>query len=502
MSHTRTRTSALAALGLAAALLLSLLSTADASSHREAPLISEDPVADNTDLYAFVSPDDASKVTFVSNFVPLQNPAAGPNFYRFGDDVLYEIHVDNTGDAVPNVTYEFRFTSGIRDGNTYLAATGPITSLDDPDYNLFQTYSVAEVREGTRTVLGQNLPVPPNNIGTRSTPDYPDLANAAVTSLDGDIRVFAGQRNDVFTVDLGSIFDLGALRPFNENHVIPRPNEAASSALESFNVHSIAIEVPRERLGGTGEDNSIIGVYSTASRRSTRVFAGNSGANPVHNGPFVQVSRLGMPLTNEVVVPLKLKDAFNSLDPRDDVAVFTSDDANAPPLSTDGDIPLVQDPILANQIPALYPDFEFCDPQNGTRDDLIKIFLTGIDLGDQGGNLNRNVGEDIPGSQPSEMLRLNHGVAPSNSNPNEVNPLGVLGGELDGFPNGRRLADDVIDISLRAVMGATPLGACDGQSPNQDLTDGVTETPTLLTAFPFIPHPLSGYDDPNGVRQP
>jgi hypothetical protein len=498
MSIARIRSSALLALGLAAALTLSLLATADASSHREAPLISEDPAADNTDFYAFVSPDNAENVTFISNFVPLQNPAGGPNFFRFGDDVLYEIHVDNTGDAVPNLSYEFRFTTTIVNPDTFLAATGPIESLDDEDYNLRQSYSVAEVRDGTRTVLGENVPVPPSNIGFRSTPAYADLANEAVTGVGGGITVFAGQRNDVFTFDAGSVFDLAGLRPINDLHIIPREKEEGSSAFENFNVHSIAIEIPRDRLGGVGEDDSIIGAYSTASRRSTRIFAGLNGANPVHNGPFVQVSRLGMPLTNEVVVPLKLKDAFNSLDPRDDAATFTnrevanggSEEAGDP--GTMGPIPLVTDPILAQVIPSVYPGVFECQPTRGERDDLVQIFLTGIE------GLNQNVGAE--GTQPSEMLRLNHAIAPSDANPNNVNRLGVIGGENDGFPNGRRLADDVIDISLRAVMGGTPLGECN-EAPNNALTDGVTEGPTLLTQFPYIPHPLAGYDDPNGVRQ-
>jgi hypothetical protein len=511
MSIVRPRTSVLLAFGLAAALVLSLLATADASSHREAPLIAGDPLADNTDFYAFVSPANADNVTFVSNFVPLQNPAGGPNFFFFGDDVLYEIHVDTTGDSVPNLSYEFRFNTAIQDGNTFLAAGGPIETLGDENHNLFQTYSVAEVRDGVRTVLGQNIPVPPSNIGFRSTPEYEQLAQQAVTSLPNGLNVFAGQRNDVFQFDAGAVFDLGGLRPLNSAHVVPGPEEPASNAFFNFNVQSIAIEVPRDRLGGVGPDNSIIGAYSTASRRTTRVFtpAGPvpAGGNPVHNGEFVQVSRLGMPLVNEVVVPLKLKDAFNALDPRDDAAVFTNTElANAgEPGSGDpgtmGPIPLVTDPILAQLIPSIYPGAFECEPTRGERSDLVSIFLTGIQIGDT--NLNRNVGEDVAGSQPSEMLRLNHAIAPSDRNPNDNDRLGLLAGEFDGFPNGRRLSDDSIDISLRAVMGGTPLGDCADVAPNNALTQGLTPAtkPTLLTEFPYIPTPLSGYDDPNGVRE-
>jgi hypothetical protein len=477
------------ALGLTAALLLSLFATADASSHREAPLITEDPVADNTDLYAFVSPDDPTTTTFVANWIPFENPAGGPNFYNFGDDVLYTINVDNDGDAVDDVSFEFRFTTEIRNPDTFLYATGPITVNDDGSYsdefNLRQTYTVAAIKDGVRTVLGQNIPVPPNNVGERSTPNYDELAQAAVTELDGGFTTFAGQRDEVFYIDLGSIFDLGGLRPFNEAHLVPLPPEPGSDATAGFNVHSIALQVPNDYITG---DSDVVGVYTTTHRRSVRVFAGNNGADPIHNGPFVQVSRLGMPLVNEVVIPLGLKDAFNALDPIDDVATLATE-----PDDRGVTIPLVQDPELGRLIPQIYPGAEFCEPSI-PRNDLVSIFLTGIE------DLNQNVGAE--GTQPSEMLRLNTGIAPTGTDPNEQDRLGLLAGEADGFPNGRRLGDDTVDISLRAVMGATPLGDCNGESPNQDLTDGVTvNDKPLLTSFPYIPAPHSGYDDPNGERE-
>ena len=191
-----------------------------ASSHREAPLISNDPAADNTDLYAFVSPDAPNTVTIVANYVPLEQPAGGPNFASFGDDVRYEIKVDNNGDGKEDITYRFRFHTTTRNQNTFLYNTGPIDTLSDPDWNVRQTYSVTRITKDGSKVLGTDIRVPPVNIGPRSTPDYGALADAAVTDLDGT-KVFAGQRDDPFYVDLGSIFDLAGLRPFNSLHDIP-----------------------------------------------------------------------------------------------------------------------------------------------------------------------------------------------------------------------------------------------------------------------------------------
>src|SRR5579862_4800476 len=177
------------------------------SSHREAPEISRDPVADSTDLYAFVSPDKPDTVTIIANYVPLEDPSGGPNFFQFGDDVLYEIHVSNSGDAKPDISFQFRFTTQITNPNTFLYNTGPIGSLTDKNWNLRQTYTVTKTqRNGQSTVLGSNLPCPPCNIGPRSTPNYAALAQAAVQSLPGGIGVFAGQRADGFYVDLGAIF--------------------------------------------------------------------------------------------------------------------------------------------------------------------------------------------------------------------------------------------------------------------------------------------------------
>src|SRR5436305_13386359 len=252
------------------------------SSHREAPAISKDPVADNTDLYAFVDPADTSKVTFPANFIPLEEPAGGPNFFQFGDEVLYEILIDNDGDGEEDVVYQFRFKTLVQNPGTFLYNTGPITSLTDPSWNVRQLYTVTKIQgdrdEGRRTVLGRDLPTPPVRIGPRSTPDYASLADAAVSDLGSRVRTFAGQRGEGFYVDLGSIFDLGALRPFQNLHLIPLPAVGGVDSSKHLSVHSIAIKIPMRQLTRDGslptdpsDPRSVIGVYTSASRRKALV---------------------------------------------------------------------------------------------------------------------------------------------------------------------------------------------------------------------------------------
>ena len=246
---------------------------ASASSHAEAPLIGQDPRADNTDLYAFVSPENTNTVTMIANYIPLEAPASGPNFYSFDDSVLYEIKVDQDGDGVEDIGYQFRFTTETRNGNTFLYNTGPITSLSDANWNRPQTYSVTlvhfkkdgKVEEGGKNrpvVLGSNIPTPPDNIGPRSTPNYDALAAAAVTPLPGGIKVFAGQRDDPFYVDLGSVFDLAGLRPFNPFHLIPLGAAPGRDSLKNDNTHSIEIQVPIEQL--VQIPKTTVGIYASA----------------------------------------------------------------------------------------------------------------------------------------------------------------------------------------------------------------------------------------------
>jgi hypothetical protein len=453
------RIPALLGVGIVAATLV----PSGASSHREAPLITQDPVADNTDVYAFRSPDRPDTVTLVADWIPFEEPAGGPNFFNFGDDVLYQIHVDNNADAEPDITYEWRFTTEIQNPNTFLYNTGPITSINDPDFNYRQFYDLTVVRGGVRTTLGTHLAVPPNNIGPRSTPNYEAVANQGVQTL-GAIKTFAGQRDDPFYVDLGSAFDLLGLRPFNTAHAIPLPTAAGVDGLGGFNVHSIAIQVPISDLTAGG--NPIIGVYSQTKRQQTRVLSPTGpGSAPRTQGSFVNVSRLAMPLVNELVIPLGQKDKFNASEPRDD-AQFLG---------------LVQDPEPARLIPGLYPGVTV---PPAPRSDLVAIFLTGIP------GLNQ-----VANGKPSEMIRLNTAIPVTGS----PNAMGVLAGDNQGFPNGRRLADDVVDIELRALAGATPFTPPFNRVPNNSLGDGVNgNDKPFLTAFPYVATPTAGYDSPHG----
>jgi hypothetical protein len=458
-------------LGAGAILASAMLGVA--SSHREAPLISADPLADNTDVYAFVSPDATDTVTLIANWIPLEAPNGGPNFYKFGDDVLYRINIDNDGDANDDIVYEFRFTTTTLNRNTFLYNTGPITSLDDATFNVRQTYSVTRIDRHGRHVLGRDLSTPPVNVGARSTPSYDTLAAAAVHALPDGSRVFAGQRDDPFFVDLGSVFDLLGLRPFNAAHKIPMANAPGVDGLHGVNTHTVALQVPKRLLTHDGSlatdasnTNSIIGVYSTTLRRRLRL--DDEGDNRHgHDGDdndgddWVQVSRLGMPLVNEVVIPLAKKDRFNASDPRDD-AQFAS---------------FVLNPEPAALIPVLYPGVTV---PSAPRNDLVAIFLTGI----PGLNQPAHV-------KASEMIRLNMAVPPS-AVPNR---LGLLAGQADGFPNGRRLGDDVVDIELRALAGGTPFTPSFNHSPNNLLGDGVdTNDKPFAPTFPYVASPFPGYE--------
>jgi hypothetical protein len=452
----------LVALGLGGTFAVTTIGTGSASSHREAPLISEDPVADATDTYAFVAPDAPTKVTLIGDWIPLEEPAGGPNFHRFGDDVLYTFEIDNNGDAVSDITYQFRFQTTTKNPNTFLYNTGPIGFANHhySNLNVEQSYTVTQVVNGVSTVLGQNLLVAPANVGPRSTSNYQSLASHAEYSLPGGIKVFAGPRDDPFFVDLGSVFDLLGLRPLNPAHVIPKDAAAGKDGLRGYNTHSIVLQVPTTSV--TNGD-PVIGVWTGTYRRASRVFVNGDGANLQHSGDWVQISRLGMPLVNEAVIPLGQKDTFNASEPANDSQFAGS----------------VFDPELGHLIPALYPVFT-CFP-TAPRNDLATIFLTGIPGLNQPANV---VG--------SEELRLNTSTTPT---PNaQQNRMGLLAGQLDGFPNGRRLIDDVTDIELQAVAGATPLGSCNGQSPNNALTDGVNKNDVgFKNHFPYVALPHQGY---------
>ena len=454
------------------------------SSHREAPEISKDPVADNTDVYAFVSPDRPDTVTLIANFIPLQKPDGGPNFYEFGDDVLYEIHISNRGDGRADISYQFSFRTVVRNDNTFLYNTGPIKSIDDQNWNRPQFYSVRRVeRNGGSRLLGDNLPVPPVNIGPRSTPDYTKLAGQAVQRIGRDHRVFCGQRAEGFFVDLGSIFDLATLRPFQNLHLIPSAAAVGVNGTQGLNVHSIVLQVPMDQLTRNGrapkdvmDPKSVIGVWATASRRKARIVE-DSGRLQEY-GPFRQVSRLGNPLFNEVLVPMVRKDEWNSLPPSDDKSFAM----------------YVQKPELATLLPVLYPGvFPNLAGYKKPRADLSAILLTGIPDGVVPGFQN------FTGPVLSDMLRLNMAVPPA-SNPN---PLGLVAGDPAGFPNGRRVSDDVVTVELRAVAGLTiPLvdPSFTPDSAASAIKDGTSNTNSWYFAdFPYLGTPAGGYQTTPGT---
>ena len=453
------------------------------SSHREAPGISKDPVADNTDLYAFVSPDAPDTVTLIANYLPLQGPAGGPNFYEFGDDVLYQIYIDNDGDARPDITYQFRFQTQLRNPNTFLYNTGPIASLNDPNWNRRQFYSVTRVQGENATVLATGLTSPPCNIGPRSTPNYPALAGAAVHQLGSGETVFAGQRAEEFYVDLGAVFDLAVLRPFENLHLIPTPATPGVNATNRLNVHTIAIKVPKTSLTRDGSSptdsskpGSVVGVWATASRRRARIRDDQGDADDT--GAWVQVSRLGNPLFNEVIVPMGSKDRWNAVAPSAD-SQFASD---------------VLHPELARLLPVLYPGiFPKLATYSKDRADLAAILLTGIPSGIIPGFQN------FTGTTQADMLRLNMAIPPGSSH----NILGILGGDLAGFPNGRRVFDDIVAIELRAVAGVTiPLvdHAFTPDGAASLLTSGLSPASVnspSLSGFPYLGTPYDGFDNPS-----
>jgi hypothetical protein len=462
------------------------------SSHREAPEISKDPVADSTDVYAFVSPDKPDSVTLLANYVPLQGPAGGPNFYEFGDDVLYEIHIDNNGDGKADITYQFRFTTEVRNENTFLYNTGPILSLDSPNWNRRQFYTVTKVDGRRRTQLGRHLPCPPCNIGPLSTPDYEKLADEAVHSLGQGRRVFAGQRAEGFYVDLGAIFDLLDPRPFADAHnhfgLAKFPTSGPGvNATKNLNVHSIALQVPIAEVtkdGWHGKDvndpRATIGVWTSASRQRVRMLDTERN-NTWSTGPYRQVSRLAMPLFNEVIVPMGRKDFWNTQAPAGD-SQFAKYVAK----------PEVAQ-LLPGLFPGVFPNLDKLNKSGKARADLLAILLTGIPAGLIDGFQN------FTGKTQADLMRLNTAIAP---NP-KPSVFGLLGGDLAGFPNGRRVFDDVVAIELRAVAGATyalvdKTFTPDGAASQVD--DGVTPDDLdipFLERFPYLGVPHSGFTNPS-----
>jgi hypothetical protein len=427
-----------------------------ASSHREAPLVSADPPIDATDLYAFVPDSAPNKVALVGSWIPFEEPAGGPNFYLWAARTNYDINIDNDGDARADIIYRWRFTTHHRNPDSFIYNNGPVTSLNDENLLIYQTYDLTRIKGDNSVRLLDNARVVPSNVGEASMPGYnADLFDAGVKSAGNGRSSWVGQSDDAFFLDL-RVFDLLYGGDFGE---------AGDDTLDGFNVNTMVLQVPKSQL--RGPDDGVIGVWTTASRPSIRI-QGSDGSLQ-WKGDNVQVSRLGMPLVNEVVVPIGFKDYFNGSNPLGDAAY----------------LPKVNDPELPHLINAVYglevPDTN--PAMDGVqRSDLVKVFLTGL----PGLNKPTHV-------RKSEMLRLNMDIDPCTST---CSTLGAIAGDTAGFPNGRRLTDDIIDIALRVVEGVLIPGHDTGAD---GLADGVGENDSaFLGTFPYVAYPHSGSDaDPH-----
>jgi Domain of unknown function (DUF4331) len=477
--------------GLLALTMLGLTSLpALASSHTEAPLIAMDRYADNTDVYAFRSLETGREgfVTILANFIPFQDPSGGPHFYRFDDSVLYEIKIDNTGDGREDITYQFQFTRQIVRPSTVLGQNtlnvdGVISSLTDPDYNEQQTYTVRRIDRTSGRLgrfIGSGMSLPPDNIGPRVTPNYEaNLAQPAIYNLGRNGRVFAGQRDESFFIDVGAVFDGFNFRSLAANGGV--------DTLRTKNISTIAMEIPIQELTrnrgiptSSTDPNAVIGVFSTASRRSMRVINADGTRNT--QGGFVQVSRLGNPLVNEVVITLGLKDAFNGLSPVGDAVAS-------------GAILFPEFPRAVQFALANYGAFDGTkiniNIPPGPRNDLLAIFATGIPAGAVPGAPTYTT--FLSDGQPHEYLRLNTAIPVTPLGSAGFSRLGLLGNDPAGFPNGRRPQDDVVDIELRALLGGTPFTSATNVAPNNAVGDGVAANfEGFLNRFPYLNTPNAG----------
>ncbi|OYY92728.1 MAG: hypothetical protein B7Y42_12155 [Polaromonas sp. 28-63-22] len=505
----------LSQIGVALAVALAAAPMAQASSHREAPFISGQPKVDGTDLYMFRSyePGREGFVTILANYQPFQDPQGGPNFAMFNPDALYEINIDNTGDGVEDLTFQFRFkntskatalTVGGKQVKIPLINSGPISGVNPASLNVRETFTVDLVRGGRRTGNRNNISItnaaggsatfdkPVDNIGDKvfgSATGYATYAgqhiyNVNIPGCAVPGRVFVGQRKEPFFIAVGKSFDL-----FNLNPLGPETG-GNNNDLEAKNVSTLAMEVPVSCL--TNGTEPVIGAYTTASLRQGQLLDGSpaTGLGKVTRtgGAWTQVSRLGMPLVNELIIGIDDKDKFNASKPKDD------------PVFSD----YVTNPALPALIQSLFPSAPA--PTNFPRTDLVTVFLKGID------GLNQPAAVKGGNGVLAEMLRLNTAVPATPTAPGAQNVLGVAGGDNSGFPNGRRPADDVVDVSLRVAMGAlcvltgttdTLKVGCkpsDAPAGGAALTDGVRKTPANFgTTFPYLNTPIPGNFNPTAA---
>lgn len=460
---------------------------ATSSSHREAPGITQDPTADSTDLYAFTSPDTPTTATIIANYIPFEEPAGGPNFFGLSDTARYAINIDNTGDGKADIAYRFRVHTKVMNGQSFLYATGPVTY--DPGKRTYTNLNVEQRYDVTRVTyrsngsvrsshrLGRNLLSPPNNVGPKSTPNYDSaLVPAAIHRLAGGAKVFVGQRDDPFFVDLGATFDLINIDAPGRPGIGLGDQGGGDDGLTGYNVHSIALQIPKTALTRKGgaptnaaSTNSVIGVWTSVERKvPTKI---QRHGKTTMGSKWTQVSRLGNPLVNEVLIPLGKKDRWASTKPSSDSQYLK----------------YVTKPELAAAINLLFPGVVNAPTTN--RQDLVAVLLKGLPPGNPTG-LVTQIGNS---PKVADMLRLNLAVAPS-SDPKR---LGALAGDAAGYPNGRRPADDVVDIEEKAVGGVLA-GLFGLPAPTANagkLGDGVdTNDRPFLSAFPYVASPVSGFD--------
>jgi hypothetical protein len=465
------RSSILGAAAVAALAAGSLAVTSGSgSSHREAPSILGDPTADNTDLYAFTAPDAPGSLTIVSNWIPFEDPSSGPYFGKLDPKARYYVKIDNTGDGREDVAYRWQFKQRFRNPGSFLYAAPTVDSVDDPDINFVQTYDLwretyrnGKVKRSQRLAAG--VPVAPDDVGPKTIPDYTKVAAGAVRTLSNGVKTFVGPADDPFFIDLAVAFDgINIDKPGRPS--IGLGNQGGGKDdVAGYNTHAFALQVPESdvtrdgrSVSGPDGSNAVVGVWTTTERKQVRVLR-RKGKRRAH-GSWVQVSRLGNPLINEVIIPIGLKDKYNRTSPAHDAANF-------------GAGALAPEP--ARLLNALFG----LGVKETDRTDIVQALLTGVPGLTQIGS----------SPVPADTLKVNLGVPPSAS----PNRFGVLAGDTAGFPNGRRLTDDVVDIELRVIAGAL-LAPEDGgkQIPLGDGVD-VNDKP-FRDAFPYVALPDSAFD--------
>jgi hypothetical protein len=490
---------------------------ATASSHREAPAISKDPFADNTDTYVFVPPSNTNNLVLAASWIPFEGPEGGPNYFEWDDSAVYEIYVDNNGDAVADFTYRLTSNTTIADSAvtgrpSFLYNDGALETLGDSNLLRRQTITIEEISASGTVTLVSGAPALPVNIGSKSNPDYDKLVAESIRTFgsgDAAVKTFAGPADDAFFVDL-QVFDLLTLRGQNAPIGYSSGDDTPNDSVSGYNAHSLVIELPISRVTRAldfndpdDEGEPVLGVWSATTRNDV-------------NGTPVQVSRLGMPLVNEVVIPMSLKDTFNSLSPDQDLNVFGLLQNS------------VENPEVGVLLCALYGvpmpgdsnddcNTEFNSVNTGGlaaarsgRGDIFDIYLTGMELAapftiqTANGPLELPAGFNInrPANvRPAEMIRINTTIIGDLCSPTP-SPLGVLGGDACGFPNGRRFTDDAVDISLLAVGGAA-YAALDGRDTTYSfnsgligvLSDNVNENDQpFSTSFPYLAPAQSGQE--------